>query len=137
MNDEDFCLIHGRDKMACDKGPIPYCRICDLSPEQIVEKLRDTAGRLYSLDSGSGDADVFERAASLIEIMDSDIGSLNNSAADAVSEAARMRSILVRIDHTLSVHGHMDANTPLHELIWGILGPSEPSDTKLSDDWGA
>ena len=26
---DDFCLIHGRDHMATDRGPIPYCRKCE------------------------------------------------------------------------------------------------------------
>jgi hypothetical protein len=32
MSDEDFCVIHGRDDMRFDRGPIPYCAECERPP---------------------------------------------------------------------------------------------------------
>ena len=98
--------------------------------------MREIADHLHGLDNGSGDAEIFYHAAGVIEEQDADIGALNNAAADAVSEAAQYRSLLVRIDHTVSVHGHMDADTELHRLIRSALALEE-SDAKLDDDFGA
>jgi hypothetical protein len=93
--------------------------------EEIVSKLRVTATHLRGLDSCSGDAELFSQAATLIESLDADVGSLNEAGADAYSEAAAYRSVLLSVDHTLSAHGHMDADTDLHKSIWGVLGLEE------------
>jgi hypothetical protein len=45
VNDEDFCLEHGRDFMRCDKGPIPYCAKCEDDMDAIKEAMiRDDDG---------------------------------------------------------------------------------------------
>jgi hypothetical protein len=37
------------------------------------------------------------------------------------AENERLRAALFAIDHTLSVHGHVDANTDLHRRICDLL----------------
>lgn len=40
---------------------------------------------------------------------------------EAEGAIERLRSVLGAIDHTLTAHGHMDADTPLHERITEAL----------------
>jgi hypothetical protein len=35
MRDEEFCLLHGRDHMKSDRGPISYCAMCDAGREKV------------------------------------------------------------------------------------------------------
>lgn len=37
-------------------------------------------------------------------------------------EIKEMRNVLLAAEHTLSVHGRIDADTPLHERIRAIVG---------------
>jgi len=38
-----------------------------------------------------------------------------------IEENRRLRAVLSAVDNTLTAHGHMDANTPLHERITEVL----------------
>jgi len=37
------------------------------------------------------------------------------------SEIRPLREVLKAVDHTLSIHGHIDANTALHKRVQAIL----------------
>lgn len=51
------------------------------------------------------------------------------SLYSALLEINRLKETLKAADHTLSIHGKIDANTPLHERIRdGGRGPMKPSD---------
>ncbi len=41
---------------------------------------------------------------------------------------AELLEVLRRIDHTLAVHGHFDAETDLHKLIQDVLYPGSPNE---------
>jgi hypothetical protein len=43
--------------------------------------------------------------------------------ATLTNRVAELEAALRKIDHTLTVHGHMDADTNLHQLISGLLEP--------------
>ena len=42
-SEEDFCLVHGRDDMRADNGPIAYCAKCD--QEQAERKVLDALAK--------------------------------------------------------------------------------------------
>jgi len=39
----------------------------------------------------------------------------------ALEEVAQLRCVLEDVNHTLAVHGHIDANTDLHKRVQAIL----------------
>lgn len=38
-----------------------------------------------------------------------------------IADARRLREVLSAVDHTLTAHGHVDMNTPLHDRIRDVL----------------
>ena len=52
MSDEDFCLIHGRDDMRFDRGPISYCAECERPPLKRGERFT-LANSLASISYGA------------------------------------------------------------------------------------
>jgi hypothetical protein len=49
---------------------------------------------------------------------------------DAIDEIERLRTILKEVDYTLTVHGHIDRETPLHDRITESLPafPANPTE---------
>jgi hypothetical protein len=59
---------------------------------------------------------LFEENISLLERLELATACIDQGS-DALLKLIKAEEILSAIDHTLTVHGHMDAFTPLHERL--------------------